>query len=1093
MVRQAPSLASRLAALERRAPQIHEESTLRQGFVEALNQFLHHKGIAQRGVQIVLDEKLVRGRPDARVGAIVFEVKLPQPAGPGIEAAVSQAQGYMQEFSARHGGRQARGVAYDGLHMTLLDEAGQAIASGRPSALATKLQAWLVSLAGDVIEPADFVARLGPTSDPAHEMIDVLWQSFRQFRTQVGFIEEVFKVWQGLYGVTTNLTAEATQGLKRAASQMGITLRSKAHVEEYLFVVETYLATLLKLLVARVAVQQQLTHYASLTELFGQQSPVLTLSQLERYIPRLAGVFEEDVFLWPSDAAAYDRTTENSLNNSLHTMVQNLDDVDLVAVGHDFLRLVYQRFLDPAARRALGEFYTSPALVDEALDAVGYTGQLDKRLADITCGSGTFLIRAIQRLIHANQTADGQALLRAVTHNIIGVDIHPFAVAMARVNYILAIAELLPTAGPVPIPIYWADSLLRLSAARETMRGMRRLVTVHLPGLDEKFALPHHSDLDWHDLMARVKQAIARFPQPTLDLDAVWARFWQDVPQDTYLPYEDTVRRFLAQIVKRHNRNRDMRWLPLLENTLSVERLRQTCHFIVGNPPWVRIHNISPHIRERLFAEYTLCMDAGWRRGAQLAGVGRGFARQIDYALPFVERAIEFLRPGGRLGFVITSKVIHALYGNALRKTLVQNTRILHLSDYSLHAMPLFEDATNYPLVLSFENSAPEADHHLSAVVVGPAGDRLALTLPQSDLPLLDYDAESPWALVPPPVRRAFDRMQTAAAPAPDGSPRLRPLLGDTPGHQAQMGVKTALNSVFIVKRVDATEHPNEVVIYAEGYYNPRTPQPDRHKYVARLEKSLLRPLLRGQNVEAWRYRIQDYILWTHDDQTGRVLPDLPPKAKEYFERHADALRARSDYRSNMPIWQIFRVQREKLTDKIIWQRISSHLDPVCVPAKVTDTLLGDTTLVPIDTTRLVPVTQDLVGLALSACFNSSIARAYTAAVARRDRGAYFEFDAGIVGLLPVPEAIVTLLRDGTADPAVHRLEEISRLLHQDPSRPDRPALEDELDRLVASLYGLTDADLAALRDYFAFIRAHQPTTPATSTPQEEEPEDTDQ
>ena len=102
--------------------------------------------------------------------------------------------------------------------MTLLDEAGRALASGRPSTLATKLQAWLISLAGEVIEPADFVARLGPTSDPAHEMIDVLWQSFRQFRTQVGFIEEVFKVWQGLYGVTTNLTAEATRGLKRAAA-----------------------------------------------------------------------------------------------------------------------------------------------------------------------------------------------------------------------------------------------------------------------------------------------------------------------------------------------------------------------------------------------------------------------------------------------------------------------------------------------------------------------------------------------------------------------------------------------------------------------------------------------------------------------------------------------------------------------------------------------------------------------------------------------------------------------------------------------------------------------------------------------------------
>ena len=94
--------------------------------------------------------------------------------------------------------------------------------------------------------------------------------------------------------------------------------------------------------------------------------------------------------------------------------------------------------------------------------------------------------------------------------------------------------------------------------------------------------------------MTRVKQAIARFPQPTLEPDAVWIRFWQDVPQDTYLPYEDTVRRFLTQIVHRHNRNRDMRWLPLLENTLSVEQLRQSCDFVVGNPPWVRTTTSAP-------------------------------------------------------------------------------------------------------------------------------------------------------------------------------------------------------------------------------------------------------------------------------------------------------------------------------------------------------------------------------------------------------------------------------------------------------------------------------------------------------------------
>ena len=80
-------------------------------------------------------------------------------------------------------------------------------------------------------------------------------------------------------------------------------------------------------------------------------------------------------------------------------------------------------------------------------------------------------------------------------------------------------------------------------------------------------------------------------------------------------------------------------------------------------------------------------------------------------------------------------------------------------------------------------------------------------------------------------------------------------------------------------------------------------------------------PLVRGENIQAWRCQVRDYILWTHDDE-GKVLPDLPPRAREYFEGHAARLRRRDDYREGMPLWQIFRVSTDKLGDKVAWQRI---------------------------------------------------------------------------------------------------------------------------------------------------------------------------
>ena len=1055
------TLEKRLRELEREAPRIGEEDTLRQRFVAAMEEFLAGSGVAKKGVQAVLNQRLVRGKPDARLGGLIFEVKLPKPKGAGIEGAIAQAQGYLTEFPKRHAGKLARGVAYDGLEIALLDEQGKVLSCTEASKQARQLEAWLSGLGGEVVTPEEFVRRLGPNSEMALQFVEGLWSVFQQFRRRGGFVEDVFEVWKGLYGVTTNLNEEGVRGLARSAQQMGIRLKGKAGAEEYLFVVETYLATLLRLIVARVAVQQRLTSFGTLEELLRHRSAIEAVADLEKLVPGVAGVFEEDVFMWPKEAADLDRQVEQELNRCLGDMARTLDDVDLVGVGDDFLRLVYQGFLDPVTRRTLGEFYTSPELVDETLDAVGYTGQVDKKLADITCGSGTFLLRAIKRVIQRNGVKDG--LLEKITQNVIGVDIHPFAVAMARVNYLVGIAELLPGARPVRVPIYWADSLLRLTTARETMEGMRPQRTAIIPGLDEKFVLPDHRDVEWSELLHRVKEAVGRLGRG-VDVETVWQRFWEDAPQEKYLPYEGTIKKFVGQIVKRHNKGKDMRWVPLLENTLNVEQLRGSCDFVVGNPPWVRIHNISKEIRERLRGEYKVCMSTGWRRGSELGGAGRGFGQQFDYCIAFVERGIELLNEGGRLGFVITSKVMHALYGNALRKTLIDETRILRLSDYSLRAKPLFLDATNYPLIMAVERRAPEEGHKVSVAVTGRRGERREFETLQRDLPLLRYDRESPWVIVWPEVRVAFDTMQARA----DRKDRLRPLLGENRKHRPGRGVLTSLNGVFIVKRVEPTENREEVVIYAEGYDPTRR---QGREYQARVERSLLRPLIRGKNVEAWGYEAEDYILWTHDDASCRVLKEIPEKAQQYFESHSRSLRNRADYREGMPLWQIFRVSASKLGLKVAWQQLSNELGAVFVPAKIADPLLGESTLITLLTAYLIPVPSEITGLVAGAFLNSLPVRVYATSFAERARGGYFRFTSPVIGLIPLPEQVQAVLEENTLTPVVERMLEISRALHASPNRPDRAPLEEELDRLVAGVYGLSDGELAALRLYFDFLR----------------------
>ena len=127
------------------------------------------------------------------------------------------------------------------------------------------------------------------------------------------------------------------------------------------------------------------------------------------------------------------------------------------------LKPLYESLFPRAVRHALGEYYTPRWLAEHVLDQVGYRG--DGRLLDPTCGSGTFLLAALQRWRHnvlITLRRDEGASRRSVmsTLSIVGFDLHPLAVAAARANYLLAIADLLPAEGFFEVPVFARDAVL---------------------------------------------------------------------------------------------------------------------------------------------------------------------------------------------------------------------------------------------------------------------------------------------------------------------------------------------------------------------------------------------------------------------------------------------------------------------------------------------------------------------------------------------------------------------------------------------------------------------------------------------------------
>ncbi|KGV19916.1 N-6 DNA Methylase family protein [Burkholderia pseudomallei TSV 43] len=114
----------------------------------------------------------------------------------------------------------------------------------------------------------------------------------------------------------------------------------------------------------------------------------------------------------------------------------------------EFISSIYETFVTERAAQD-GIFYTPPHLVDFVLDRVlpWQGNHWDLKILDPACGSGIFLVKAFQRLVHRwKQANPGQPvrtelLRRLLERNIFGVDKDPHAVRVACFSLYLAMCD----------------------------------------------------------------------------------------------------------------------------------------------------------------------------------------------------------------------------------------------------------------------------------------------------------------------------------------------------------------------------------------------------------------------------------------------------------------------------------------------------------------------------------------------------------------------------------------------------------------------------------------------------------------------------
>ena len=527
-----------------------------------------------------------------------------------------------------------------------------------------------------------------------------------------------------------------------------------------LFLRHTYLSLLVKLLAYSALFRQRPK---------GQELPDIVTGKAFVNLPNLA---EEDFFCWVLAASLQKDALE-----LLRGLAQHLAVYDLTKVDEDLLKELYENLVDRETKHDLGEVYTPDWLVELTLREAGF-GK-GKSLLDPTCGSGTFLFTAIRLL--REQGLEEVALVDEALEHIVGVDVHPLAVTIAKVNYVLALAPDLQSYGRmVVLPVYMADSL----QAVEPTGG--ELVSIRAEG-EDFFNIPramagHPGSLD--QVIDEMKRYVGGSEDITLD------GFSAYLESRGYKDWDWLWRGNLKLMRKLMQEGRDTIWAFILKNYYRPAYLYQHPFDIVaGNPPWLSYRYITDPGYQKQVKQLVFSYGLLSRKEVKL------FTQMEEATLFFTLSADAYLKKRGTIAFVMPRSVLTGAKQHQRFQELLQGyqiptlalEKVLDAEDVS----PLF----NVPACVLIAGKEAQAGKVTMSVLGGTlptknvkwseAKEQLELTHKQ--LPL---DKLFPPTVIPSPYLKQMKEGATLVprclwfvqpVPSPYGINRERPALETNP------------------------------------------------------------------------------------------------------------------------------------------------------------------------------------------------------------------------------------------------------------------------------------------------------------------------
>lgn len=355
--------------------------------------------------------------------------------------------------------------------------------------------------------------------------------------------------------------------------------------------------------------------------------------------------------------------------------------------AYDFSRLgeqdIFGRLLAQLANREhrlmLGQEFTPHWIAREIVDYnIDKLGNEVPHIMDMCCGSGVFLIESIKAIREKyaiskdNYDAEKDIIIFSA---VMGFDIDPLAVMLAKVNWIMAMRDVFPVhTGSITVPIYHADSLFVATPIthRMPMQGEDYYILVlnrqqiRIPAF--LFSPNYRKVFDsFISKVYRLAMARAATPEVGNDIiaaeqliEAIRQESGTDLKLDQKAELAETTTQLVLQLESLQRQGRNGIWHFIISNSYRPGLTEQQFNCIVSNPPWMAMSKLADNPYKNALRDIA--------RRYSIQPLGAAHPHMELATIFFVSSIDRYLKDGAHFSYIMPGSLMSGLNHEPFRQ-----------------------------------------------------------------------------------------------------------------------------------------------------------------------------------------------------------------------------------------------------------------------------------------------------------------------------------------------------------------------------------------------------------------------------------------